>query len=339
MLTYGLHITQINDPLHPLKLELLVKKIKNPKPEFAARIDQLRRIKEIDEKQYKFLKKSLPYFCCAKFSPNYRKKEHFMAIDFFTLDFDNFSESDLPKQEVFEKLKEDPNLVLLFTSPGGDGLKALFRLKSSIKDPGLYAHFYKAFAHQFANKYKLNSVIDWITHDVTRATFFSVDPNAWHNPQALPIQVEDYISLDIDKGFSFIEKEFEKKAKENTVPGPQESKIGLEALDQIKKKLNPNYKPKKKKEVFVPEHLNEAMPVIERALSDNDISLVSAKSISYGKQIKVMLKKAWAELNVFYGKKGFTVVKTTKTGSHKELCELAYQIIDTCLNEQASLND
>lgn len=56
-------------------------------------------------------------------------------------------------------------------------------------------------------------------------------------------------------------------------------------------------------------------------------SLLAANPIHYGKQLRVGMDNLWAEVNLFYGKKGFTVVKTTKTGSTPELAELASQTL------------
>lgn len=339
MITYGLHITQANDPLQTMSLSLLLNKIKHPKAEFKARIEQLRRMNEIDPNQYKQLKRGLPYFCCGIFKPNYRKKENFSSVTVFTLDFDHFSESAMSKLEVFEKLQVDENIKFLFTTPSGDGLKAVFELDQACKDAGLYSHFYKTFAQKFAMKYNLTGVIDWVTHDVTRAVFLSADEQAWENPEAKKINIQDYISEDLDQDFTLFEKGFDALVKETSTDHKDTKGSILEGnvLTAIKQKINPNYKTRKQKEIFVPEHLNDILPLIEHELSNQNIKIVHINSINYGKQIKVKLNNLWAEINIFYGKRGFSVVRTTKTGSHKDLGELAYQIIDNCLNETPSL--
>jgi hypothetical protein len=103
-------------------------------------------------------------------------------------------------------------------------------------------------------------------------------------------------------------------------------------LNKIKSKLNPNYHPKREKNIFVPEQFDEAIPLVTTALQKEDIVIVSVKPINYGKQLKVQMDRYWAELNIFYGQKGFSIVRTTKTGSNAELAALAYQIIDSLLN-------
>src|SRR5690625_4152201 len=163
MLTFGMAIHRSNDPLQKVKIETVAKKIKMPKPEFVSRINQLRKIRMIDEKQYKRLKISLPYFCCGIFNPGFRRKENFAAINFFTIDLDHFSEKHLSKENITKKLMQEKQVRLLFTSPGGDGLKAVFQLKEACTDAGQFSHFYKAFSRDLAKRYGLEKVIDWVT--------------------------------------------------------------------------------------------------------------------------------------------------------------------------------
>lgn len=332
MFTYGLSITTINDPLNRASIEQISIKIKNPKEEFKSRIDQLRRVKELNPKEYKHLKKSLPYFCCAKFRPAIRKKENFASINAFTLDFDNFTEAELSREHVFEKLKTDPNIRLLFTTPSGDGLKAVFILDEACTDPGLYSHFYKSFAQKFAQNHQLEKVIDWITHDVTRATFFSADPTAWDNPNATKVKIGEYISGDMDLDFSQNEKKYQELAKEHKREKVT-TDLNPELMDKIKSKLKPNYKSKKEKVYFVPEEIEKIIPEVEKLLKESEIDLVETTPIQYGKQIKVKLGAYWAEVNLYFGQKGFTIVRTTKTGSNSELADLTFQIIDSFLNK------
>ena len=59
MLQAGRNITMAGDPLQKVKVEYLYNAIKNPKPDVANRIKQLRIVKNIDTKQYAILKKQL----------------------------------------------------------------------------------------------------------------------------------------------------------------------------------------------------------------------------------------------------------------------------------------
>lgn len=334
MLSYGIAIYQPDDLLERVEVETIARKITHPKPEFADRIARLRQIRLIDEKQYARLKRELPYFCGGLFSPRYRRRENFAAIQYFTLDFDHFSQAGISKEETAEKLQYDPHIRLLFTTPGGDGLKAVFILNDPCTDAGRYTHFYKAFARVFATKYQLEKVTDWVTHDVTRATFFSADPKAWDNPTATPVKMEDYIPDTISPLYSDVEKQFQALAKENPPAQTAQPAHGPDEVTFvfIRSRLNPGYRPKREKNIFVPEQLTEAVPMIREALGKEQITLTDVKSIHFGKQLKVQMKEYWAEINIYYGKKGFTIVRTTKTGGNRELADLAYQIIDLALN-------
>lgn len=61
-----------------------------------------------------------------------------------------------------------------------------------------------------------------------------------------------------------------------------------------------------------------------------EIKTETIKNINYGKQFKFMVGNIWTEINLFYGKKGFTIVKTSKNNSNSELA-------NTCLNILANL--
>ena len=87
--------------------------------------------------------------------------------------------------------------------------------------------------------------------------------------------------------------------------------------------MNPNARTKLKKEVYQPPEIEVAWSGMEKMLAENEMTLDKQTPIAYGRQIRVKTGLHWAELNIFYGKKGFSVVKTTKTGSNETLAELA----------------
>ncbi len=61
MLQAGKCIYQANDPLVKVTLEYLFYAVKNPKPEIASAVRQLRLVKNIDTKRYQELNRNLPY--------------------------------------------------------------------------------------------------------------------------------------------------------------------------------------------------------------------------------------------------------------------------------------
>ena len=197
MLYFGLNITQPDDELRKIPVERVFQGIARPKDNLRQQVERLRMVRTMDAKQYARLKKQLPYFVCGSFHPPYRRRENFAAIQYFVIDLDHFEQAQLSRREVAERLCQDSRLLLLFTSPGGDGLKLLFKLTAPCFDPGLYALFYKAFLQALALQYQLEKVIDTRTHDTTRACFFSVDPHAYFNPQAESVALEQFFDASL----------------------------------------------------------------------------------------------------------------------------------------------
>lgn len=328
MLQFGKNITQIDDPLQKVTVERIFLGIAEPKESLRKQVERLRMVRAMDGKQYARLKKQLPYFVCGNFHPPYRRKENFAAIECFIVDLDHFEEAGRDRREVAEKLKKDGRLMLQFTSPGGDGLKLLFMLAEKCFDPGLYAYFYKSFLQSLAREYGLEKVIDWRTHDVTRACFLSIDPEAYYNPIPDPVILGNYFdAADPDAQREVAQTQKEMREQAPLTPAPKKEELSDEVLVQIKQKLNPNFRPKKKRDAYVPPELIEVMPKVEKALEEVGIKLVSSESIQYGKKLRVAAGDHWAELNIFFGKKGFSVVKTTKSGSREELADMAHQIL------------
>ncbi len=98
-------------------------------------------------------------------------------------------------------------------------------------------------------------------------------------------------------------------------------------LSQIKANLNPKVA-KKEKDVYVPQALLNAMNGLQEAIEGKGLKLESATNIQYGKQIKASVKHLWAEVNVFYGKKGFKVIPVSKSGSNPELSEILTNVLE-----------
>lgn len=335
MISVGHHITQTNDPLQRVDWDYIVQHITRPSPEFASRISQLRQLKVLDERQYRKQKTSLPYFCCSRFHPSIRRKEFFAEAGSFVLDFDGFSADEVDKGQAFEIIKTDSRVKFLFTSPGGDGLKAVFLLTEPVSDAGLYRHFYKSFVQHFVKQCGLEKFIDYRTYDVTRASFLSADPDAYYNPNADLIDISDFVALDsiddeVERNFEALRKEFGSQLSEES----KKTGVSDEILILIKQKLNPSYRPKhKEKDFFVPEEIKKIMPFIQESLQSSGILVREVRSIQYGKQLHIEMGNLWAELNLFHGKRGFTVVKTTKSGSNQDLAALGYQLINQLLDQ------
>lgn len=341
MISYGICITQANDPLQKTSVQSIASKIMHPPIELEEKINYLRQLKTIDNKQYQRLKVELPYFCCGLFHPPFRRKEYFYSISSFVVDLDHLSDAGIERSNLFDTLKQDPHVQLIFTSPGGDGLKVLFPLQEACTDAGLFSYFYKSYVRKFASKYHLENVVDWKVHDVTRAHFLSIDHGAWFASHALGIDIQQYVSVDDLEKMNDDAKYFDEKAKEIQASDDSDSiMLTDDTLTWIRQRLNPNYKPRRQNDLpYQPPELLKVMPYIIERLAQEGIQVIGTKDIQYGKQIRVMARDYWAELNIFYGKKGFSIVKTTKTGSNKELAELVFQLLDSYLADMIPLFD
>ena len=193
MLLFGTNIQSAADELKKVQEEYLYNSLRNPKPTIAATIQQLRIVYSMDAKAYAQLKRRLPYFVCGQFNPPFRRKENFAYTESFILDFDHLSSKQLSMKTIRDNIVKDEQVMMCFTSPSEDGLKVMFRLKERCYDAGLYSIFYKAFAATFAMRHNLTQVTDSKTSDVARACFISIDPNAYFNPNSIPVDIKAYL--------------------------------------------------------------------------------------------------------------------------------------------------
>lgn len=330
MVQYGTRITQADDPLKKVEPERIYRGISAPKEALRRQIDRLRRVRAMDPRQYARLKKELPYFVCGIFHPPVRRKEHFSAIRYFMVDLDHFAEAEMDIEAAFAKIQDDPHLVMAFRSPGGDGLKLMYQLSENCLDAGLYSLFYKAFIGKLAARFGLERVIDARTHDVTRACFLSVDPQAFFRPHAEAIVLTDYFDPakpDAQREVRAAHRELKAEAPEHKGREAESDPLTDEVLLKIKQKLNPNFRPRPKKQIFVPQALNERMEEVKSRLESLDMTLQEVENIHYGKKLRIGAGALWAEVNVFFGKRGFSIVKTPRVGSNPQLAEMVYQVL------------
>ena len=325
----GNNISVFNDPLTKIIDESIHDLIKDPPNDTKTKIDQLRTIATIDNNQYRRLKTELPYITSGIFKPAFRKTENFAHINTFILDIDHLSDKELSVEGVKSMLAHDNRIFAMFTSPGNNGLKILFRMKERCYDHAQFSLFYKLFAKDFSLKYNLNQLIDIRTSDVTRACFLSYDPGCYFNINAELIQMEKYIDFSSVLEIKEIEQSLAVFQKENLPAVHEEEKqeICPDILQQIKQTLKPNIKTKKEKIIYVPEELERVIIMLTDKMKDLGIHVKGIENINYGKKFILEIKSFWAEVNVFYGKRGFSVVKTPKRGSNNDLAEIACKVI------------
>lgn len=328
MIMRGTQITRPDDPLIAATLEQLNKNTLQPRNEIQALIRQLRIIKTIDAAKYRRLKTQLPYIVCGTYIPPFRKTENFAHTECFVLDLDHLAEKDLDIAGLKPRLCTDPRIAMLFVSPGNDGLKLIFRLSEKCYDAGKFKLFYKAFAQKFAIQYNLQQVLDERTSDVTRACFLSHDPEAYFNAGAEAIDINTFVDYNDIQQINALARENRKAEMVEKSHNKAEQPLpGDEVLAEIKKKLNPALARKETRQLFVPEELNSLHDRIVMALSEFPIAVKQIDNIHYGKKILFEAGSHKAEINVFYGKKGYSVVVTSKAGTNAELGDLCRQIL------------
>ena len=246
------------------------------------------------------------------------------------LDIDHITDKQLSISELKGRVMQDERVVLCFVSPSEDGLKGLFRLSERCYDKGLFSLFYRAFAQQFARQYQIEQVIDKQTCDVTRACFVSYDPEAYYNPEAEKINLDGYVSTDDPLALFDLKHELEKKPENDVqLETPKEPKQDVDAdiMRNIKAILNPKAAQRPEKPVYVPEQLNEIMDELRAYITQTGVEVTEVINISYGKKIRTKMRLRQAEVNLVYGKRGFSVVKSPRTGTDDEFNELMVELI------------
>lgn len=337
MISAGKNIRSVDDMLMKVKVEYFYHSIRNPRPEVEARIRQLRIIENLDHAQYVAQKRTLPYIVCGMFNPPYRQIENFAYTEYFILDIDHVTEKGMEMKELRRKVESDSRVLLSFLSPSEDGLKVLFKLKERCCDSGLYSVFYKTFAQSFSQQYQLEQVIDSKTSDVARACFISIDGDAYYNPSADAVDMNAFIN--VSSPFDLFEQKkknerIEKTKAEESIEEKLPSDPGEETMKRIKSILNPHAakREKESRPVYVPEVLEEIMTEMKNYIEQTGAVVKSVANIQYGKQITVQVGLKFGEVNLFYGKKGFSVVRSTKSSTDCELNETIGELIETFID-------
>jgi len=331
-LQLGRNIVAQNDPLRKITLEEFLSIISKPEADLKSKIQQLRTVQSIDRKKYQSLKKMLPYVTCGIFNPPYRRTENFASISTFIIDIDHLSEKGYDLNSLRDKLKLDDRIQMIFVSPGNDGLKLLFCLDQKCYDSAKYSIFYKLFSARFSQEYNLGQAVDKVTSDVTRACFLSADEDAWINPFCVPVSMEAFINFEDHRSVKQAQEEIKEmtdvsdlKVAEETDDGKKD--LPADILQHIKEKLNPNIRTKIEKQIFVPDELLAVVAKVEETMLSYGITTKKAENIHYGKKFVFELDNRWAQLNLFYGKQGFKIVKTPASGSNNDLAEVAFNIL------------
>lgn len=336
MLSVGVNLMMSSDTLKKVTVDYLYHSLRNPRPEIEARICQLRIVRDLDKKQYAKLKRQLPYIVCGMFNPPYRKTENFAYTEYFIVDIDNFSEKGLNLSTIRKQVEQDERVMLSFLSPSKDGLKLLFHLKERCYDAGIYSLFYKAFINEFSKQYHLEQVVDERTSDVCRACFISIDPDAYYRSNVISVDINSFLPLSDVTSMFDLKRNLEQQVKSAQLKEESAEKLkdpDMEVMDRIKNLLQPKMEQKKleKKEPYIPECLDDIIGGLKKYVEDTGIIVYEIVNIQYAKKIRCKMGSRLGEVNLFYGKRGFSVVQSPRSGTSTELNALLADLVTSYL--------
>ncbi len=332
MIQAGKSITTREDKLQKITVEYFYHSIRNTGSELEQKIRQLRTIASIDKARYTSFKKQLPYVTCGIFNPPYRCTENFGWIQHFILDFDHLGNKGIDPVILKERVRSDGRIELIFISPGGDGLKIMFMLQEKCFDAVKFSLFYKLFARSFSRQHQIEQVLDPRTSDVTRACFLSTDINAFYNSSPDRISLGSFVDYDNPLEVRTITEKIRKEEQACAIlEEPDEKQESQKPddiiLDQIRRTLNPHARTRFVKQIFVPEELEKTTEFITKKMNELSIGVESVRDIHYGKKFTFVLSARKAEINLFYGKRGFSVVISPKIGTDRELSEVCSSVL------------
>lgn len=323
-LSLGHRLTDPNEVLSMVTLadvhQLIVSDTK-----LQAEVLRLRKLAQLDKTAYRTLKTRLPYVVGSIFEEGKRHTQHLQAAHFFIIDMDDCPLNDGTLQTL---ICQNESVALLFISPSGQGLKVFFPLDTPCTDAKLYAEAYRAFASRFAESVRLEGSVDMRTSDAARACFLSHDSNAYFNPTPKAVQWQAYVStsmLTFDHANPL--DPASTSLPQNAVISSPQNPINEVAYQAVLRKINPNAPVRRPKQTHVPELLHQIEPMVREVCQENKLELVQVQPLNFGLKLMVRSGTRLAEVNVFYGKKGFSVVRSPKTGTDPTIADLLYHCI------------
>ena len=167
-------------------------RIKNGYSDLNKKIERLRTLDDSSE-QHRQLKNSL---LARMFNGQFNERNDNGLIQhsgLCVLDFDDYPDEQTMNEER-QNLIKCPFVYLLFTSPGGKGLKVVIKIPKSTKDE--HKRRFQAFQKFFNSDY-----FDPTSCNVSRVCFESYDPDAYINEFC-----DEFTQIDQEKGFDFHDK-------------------------------------------------------------------------------------------------------------------------------------
>lgn len=301
----------------------------------------LRTIKDIDAVRYSTVKKQLPYFTCATFVPPYLSLENFAYTEHFIVEVQNLGEKGIDMEELKSHLAQDERVAMMFASPGKDGLKVMFFLKERCYDNGVFNVFYNLFLKEFYEKHSLDIDIQTTGVGVTDACFISVDEHAYYNPNAVGIDIEQYVGEDNPAHLFESMRELRHIAKENKrdrllqPKKPEEADPNQETLLHIKEVLlGAKSVERDKKPLADTAVMNDIVAGMKLFVEDHGVEVKSVRSILNARKIQFALGEKTAEINIFRGTKGFFAVQSPVGSNSKEFTKVVIEMVNAYLADK-----
>lgn len=310
LVSYGLNCRDKNTPLMVRALPDIYEMIISPdNKELSEYTKNLRSVLRYSKERYRSMKTQLPFFSCSLFDPAHRTVHHFKEAYGLVIDLDFHHKV---SEDMVYRFKKDPRIVVGYISPSQMGLKLIFYFDQPVKNPSLYTLIYKKFSVSFGQQYHIADSIDPKNSDVSRISFLCHDAHAWLQPDAMPIETENYVQ-------EYVTGE--------VMDQPEEGGLTPTAYRHILSLLDTKPRPVKQ-EIPLVREISDIMPEIQEALESYGIQLKNTESIQYGAKIRVIREKDQGELNIYYGRHGYKVVTSPRKGTHHELNEVTRQIVE-----------
>lgn len=313
-LSFGINCKDSSAPLVSVTpMELFTKVVDGTEHDLISSTKNLRSVLKYSRERYRIMKTGLPFFSCSEFSPAVRGIQNFVQAFGLVIDIDLMQEI---TTEFITRLKEDPRVAMGYISPSKCGVKLLFIFDQPVSDAGSYIRFYKNFTHSFSSRYHIADAIDKKNCDVSRISFICHDPDAWYNKNYEPLdtsEIKDEILLapviNLD---------------DSALSGAE---ISAASYRRILSLLDT--RPKiPKVQVPIEEEITKILPGIEQEFESYGIQIKSSESIQYGAKLKLLQGRKTGEVNIYHGKRGFSVVSSPRKGTDQVLNEAARHILE-----------
>jgi hypothetical protein len=289
-------------------------------------VQRARELCRVDKGAYSLLKKKLPYFCIASFKDNQRRIENLIEAKYLILDFDQLSLKQI--DDAKDRIVRDSHTYLCYESPSGAGLKVVLKLGQTITSAKEYSNYYKTVGLAFAHNHGLSSFLDITANDATRASFICPDFSAYFNPNCEPVNTAS-------QGVLVTPKSNTEESKEETPLNTLDDGAYEKILNRLKKKST-----KSKINKPLNDTMQRLLQFLEPLVAVDQMNISEANPIQFGMQLRICHNQTnFGEVNIYHGKKGFSVVRSMKGDTVPLLNEVLEKFVWLAINNMFNKQD